>query len=70
MKKTAAEISALPLRSPLGPWGSVAGFVLASVATIQTWLPRANFYSGTACVGLLTLAYFLIKRFRPANAGN
>jgi L-asparagine transporter-like permease len=55
-------LAALPLRSPLGTWGSVLGFVLVSIATVQTWLfPRVNLWSGLACLALLIVAYALIK---------
>ena len=67
-RKTDEEIAALPLRSPLGLWGSVIGFALASIATLQTWLaPRANFYSGMVYVGVLTIAYFMIKKLRAST---
>ena len=67
-RKTAQQIAALTLRSPLGLWGSVAGFLLATIATLQTWFsPRVNFYSGMIYVLLLTVAYFAIRRNRPAS---
>ena len=67
-RKTAEEIAALPLRSPLGLWGSAVGFALAALATIQTWLsPPANFYSGMAYVVLLTGIYLVVKRRRATQ---
>jgi amino acid transporter, AAT family len=56
------ELAALPLRSPLGQWGSILGFVMVTIATIQTWLyPRVNLWSGLACLTLLTIAFFAFK---------
>lgn len=63
------EIAALPLRSPLGKWGSILGFVLVSAALLQTWLyPRVNLWSGLACLALLVVAFVLAKPHRePAS---
>lgn len=63
------EIAALPLRSPLGAWGSVVGLVLVTIATLQTWLsPRVNLWSGLACLALLCMTYFFARgRHRTAR---
>ena len=64
-RRSAAEIAALPLRAPLGKWGSILGFVLVSAALLQTWFsPRTNLWSGLGCVGLLTTAYIYLKQRR------
>ncbi len=64
-RHTPAEIAALPLRSPLGKWGSILGFVLVSAALLQTWLsPRVNLWSGLSCLALLVVAYLLAKPHR------
>jgi len=56
------QLAALPLRSPLGQWGSPLGFVLVTIATIQTWLsPIVNLWSGLTCLSLLAAAYALLK---------
>ena len=56
------QLAALPLRSPLGMWGSVLGFVMVSIATIQTWLsPRMNLWSALVCLGALVLGYVVLK---------
>jgi L-asparagine transporter-like permease len=56
------ELAALPLRSPLGIWGSAAGVIGVSVALLQTWLyPLVNLGSGLACIGVLTLAYLVLR---------
>jgi L-asparagine transporter-like permease len=60
--QSAKQIAELPLGSPLGKWGSPLGFVLVSVATIQTWLsPIVNLWSGLACLSLLAVAYYFVK---------
>ena len=59
------ELAALPLRSPLGTWGSILGFTMVTIATVQTWLsPRVNLWSGLACLVALTAAYVLLKPSR------
>ena len=59
------EISRLPLRSPLGTWGSVIGFFGVTVALIQTWLyPLVNLWSGLTCIGVLIVAYAAAKSQR------
>jgi len=57
------ETATLPLRSPLGVWGSVIGFGTVAVALVQTWLhPLVNLYSGFALLATLTLAYLLLRK--------
>ena len=57
------EIAALPLRSPLGMWGSVVGFFAVGVALVQTWLhPLVNLYSGLALLAVLTLMYLILRK--------
>jgi amino acid transporter, AAT family len=61
-RRTREELAALPMRSPLGMWGSIVGFILVSIALVQTWLsPIVNLYSGLACLALLTFAFLLLK---------
>jgi L-asparagine transporter-like permease len=68
-RRSPVEIAALPLRSPLGQWGSILGFVLVTVALIQTWLsPRINLWSGLACLAVLVVAYVVAKRNRNPQA--
>jgi L-asparagine transporter-like permease len=63
------DLAALPLRSPLGKWGSILGFAMVTVALIQTWLhPIVNLWSGLACLAVLTLAYALLKPHQKENA--
>jgi amino acid transporter, AAT family len=64
---TRHEIAALPMRSPLGMWGSLLGFVLASAFIIQTLRSsRINQLGGLIFFVGLTIAYLLLKRRRPA----
>jgi L-asparagine transporter-like permease len=64
-RRSPLELAALPLRSPVGIWGSAFGFVAVSVALLQTWLhPLVNLWSGLALVGLLTLAFIVLRRKR------
>ena len=61
-RQSPQQLAALPLRSPLGRWGSLLGFVLVTIATIQTWLsPIVNLWSGLACLSVLVAAYALLK---------
>jgi amino acid transporter, AAT family len=59
------QIAALPLRSPLGAWGSMLGLVLVSAAIIQTLRSsRVNEIGGLVFFAGLTMAYFILKRKR------
>jgi L-asparagine transporter-like permease len=59
------ELATLPLRSPLGKWGSIAGLILVTIALIQTWLyPIMNLWSGLALLAALILSYALAKKRR------
>ena len=65
-RRTPQELAALPLRSPLGKWGSIVGFILVTTALIQTWLyPRMNLWSGLACFAVLVMSYFVARINRP-----
>jgi AAT family amino acid transporter len=62
---TSQEVSALPLRSPLGIWGSVLGFILVAIAILHTLLTsRVNQLGGLFFFAGLTIAYLLLKRHR------
>src|SRR4029077_5269467 len=65
---TSQQVVALPLRSPLGMWGSILGFLLASVFIIQTLRSsRINQLGGLIFFVGLTITYVLLKRRRPAT---
>src|SRR5437870_11155597 len=60
---SADQLAALPMRSPLGAWGSVLGFVLIIVALLETgWQSRLTLISGAVYMAVLTGAYFLLNR--------
>jgi L-asparagine transporter-like permease len=61
-RRSREELAALPLRSPLGTWGSILGFTMVMIATIQTWLsPRMNLWSAMFCLTALVMAYVVLK---------
>jgi amino acid transporter, AAT family len=58
-----SQLAALPMRSPMGAWGSVLGFVLIMVALLETgWNSHMTLISGAVYVVGLTAAYFLLKK--------
>jgi L-asparagine transporter-like permease len=60
---SAEEITALPMRSPLGAWGSALGFVLILVAILETgWHSHLTLISGAVYMVVLTGAYFLLRK--------
>jgi L-asparagine transporter-like permease len=62
---TEEKTRALALRSPLGMWGSILGFIMVTIATVQTWLyPRVNLWSGLGGLTVLVGAYFSLRRHR------
>ena len=62
---TAQQVAALPMRSPLGMWGSMIGFVLASATVLHTlFSTRINEIGGFVFFAALTVSYFLLKRRR------
>ncbi len=59
------EAAVLPMRSPLGMWGSILGFVLASSIILHTlFASRINLIGGLLFFAVLTITYFLLKRRR------
>jgi L-asparagine transporter-like permease len=65
---TRQEVAALPMRSPLGMWGSILGFGLASAFIIQTLRSsRINQLGGLVFFVGLTIAYLLLKRRRKTS---
>ena len=62
---TPQQVSALPMRSPLGVWGSAIGVALVSATILHTMFStRINAIGGLIFLAALTLAYFLLKRRR------
>src|SRR6202166_122415 len=65
---TREGVAALPMRSPLGVWGSVLGFVLVSAAVLHTlFASRVNEIGGLTFFVILTVAYIFLKRSRQAS---
>ncbi|HXJ87110.1 MAG TPA: amino acid permease [Candidatus Binatia bacterium] len=61
-RRSSDDLAALPLRSPLGSWGSFFGLVAVTVALAQTWLhPLMNLYSGLALLAALSLCYVFLR---------
>jgi AAT family amino acid transporter len=61
---SADQLAALPMRSPLGAWGSALGFVLIILAFLETgWRSHLTLISGAAYMVALSLAY-LFMRYR------
>jgi len=62
---TPEQVAALPMRSPLGSWGSMLGFVMVSAAVLQTlFSSRINQIGGLVFFVVLTIAYLLLKRHK------
>jgi AAT family amino acid transporter len=60
---TKEEVAALPMRAPLGIWGSIIGFILASAVVLHTlFATRINAIGGLVFFAALTAAYVLLKR--------
>jgi len=60
---SASRLAGLPMRSPLGAWGSGLGFLLILVALLETsWNSRVTLISGALYMVVLTAAYFVLKK--------
>jgi AAT family amino acid transporter len=67
-RATPRQLTALPMRSPLGIGGSILGLVLASATVLHTlFSTRVNAIGGLAFFVLLTIAYIFLKRGRQAT---
>jgi len=65
---TPEQVAALPMRSPLGMWGSIAGFILASMTVLHTFFAtRINAVGGSIFFAALTAAYLFLKRHHQAS---
>ena len=59
---TSQQVSALPMRSPLGVWGSMLGLVLVCVTILHTiFSTRINLISALVFYAALTAAYVWLK---------
>lgn len=64
----ADQVSALPLRSPLGAWGSRLGFLVVVAGVFKTWWDsRVNLITGLLYLVVLTAAYFVLKSARGVS---
>ena len=54
------QLASLPLRSPLGAWGSALGFILIIISIFET-NSRVALISGAVFMIVLTLAYWWIR---------
>jgi len=65
---SAEQIAALPLRSPLGAWGSALGFVLVIVAILESGMKsHLTLISGAIYIVGLSLVYWFLRKARAAN---
>jgi L-asparagine transporter-like permease len=68
-KITPEQAAALPVRSPLGWWGSGIGFVVILAAVLKTWWDsRVNFLTGMIYLVALTICYYAIRAARRTSA--
>src|SRR5207253_9058002 len=59
---TPEPLASLPMRSPIGGWGSVLGLALVSCASLKTWWDsRISLVSGVSYLPLLSAAYAVMK---------
>jgi L-asparagine transporter-like permease len=64
-RTTADQIDKLPLRSPLGEWGSILGFTVVCAVILKGWWDSpVNRISGLLYLFLLTAAWWAIKKTR------
>jgi len=67
-KITPEQVSLLPVRSPLGWWGSGIGFVVIALAVLKTWWDsRVNLITGVLYLTALTTIYCLTRTRRAAS---
>jgi len=61
-----AQVTTLPMRSPLGSWGSALGLMLVAAAVLKTWWDsRVSLLSGLSTLLILTIAYAILE---PTNS--
>ncbi|MGD0514027.1 MAG: amino acid permease, partial [Terriglobales bacterium] len=57
-RTNSSQLSRLPMRSPLGAWGSIVGLALVIAAVLKTWWDsRVSLVSGVSTLLILTAAY-------------
>ena len=61
-RMSSSQVNALPMRSPLGAWGSVLGLTLVTAAILKTWWDsRVSLISGVSSLLILTAAYMFLR---------
>jgi amino acid transporter, AAT family len=61
-RMSSSQVNALPMRSPLGAWGSVLGLTLVTAAILKTWWDsRVSLISGVSTLLLLTVASMFLR---------
>jgi L-asparagine transporter-like permease len=56
------QLTTLPMRSPLGAWGSALGLTLVTAAILRTWWDsRVSLISGVSTLLILTVAYVFLR---------
>lgn len=67
-RMSSSQVNALPMRSPLGAWGSVLGLTLVTAAILKTWWDsRVSLASGLSTLLLLTVAYMFLRSGDATN---
>jgi L-asparagine transporter-like permease len=66
-RMSSGQVTAIPMRSPLGAWGSVLGFALVTAAVLKTWWDsQVSLLSGLASLLILTVAYLILRSDKTA----
>ena len=61
-KMSSGQVKALPIRSPLGAWGSILGLTLVTAAVFKTWWDsRVSLVSGVSTLLILTVTYGFLR---------
>jgi amino acid transporter, AAT family len=69
-RTSSAQVAALPMRSPLGAWGSLLGLTLVAAAVLRTWWDsRVSLLSGVSTLLILTVAYALLRSHDTSSPG-
>ena len=67
-RMSSSQVNSLPMRSPLGGWGSVLGLTLVTAAILKTWWDsRVSLISGVSTLLLLTVAYMFLRSGDATN---
>ena len=67
-RMSSSQVNSLPMRSPLGAWGSVLGLTLVTAAILKTWWDsRVSLISGVSTLLLLTVAYMFLRSRDATN---